>query len=81
MGDGAGVALARPESPRPTNVPSSVGPLVHSCPWICSETSCVATFGEGGTDLLNSDGGMAFVKLICKQSPTFARSTIGRGRL
>src|SRR5689334_11521117 len=48
---------------------------------MCSETSCVATFGEFGVELLKSAAVMAFVKFTCKQSPTFARSTIGRGRL
>lgn len=48
---------------------------------MCNETSCVATFGEFGVEALKSAGSIAFVKFTCRQSPTFARRTRGRGRL
>jgi len=48
---------------------------------MCSETSVVPTAGEFGVEFANADGGIAFVKLIRRQSPTLARRTIGRGLL
>src|SRR5689334_2338330 len=53
---------------------------------MCSEISCVPTFGEVGVlepggNSANAPGGIALVKFTCKQSPTLARSTSGRGRL
>src|SRR5687767_10838367 len=53
---------------------------------MCSEISFVPTAAEigwlePGGNSLNPSAGIAFVKVICRQSPTLARSTIGRGRL
>src|ERR1043165_9914000 len=78
MGDAGGVAKL--VEFLPTNDPSSAGPVAHSCPWMCSETSVVATAGDCGVNCANFAAGIAFWKLICKQSPTFARNAIGRGR-
>src|SRR5687768_12455151 len=46
-----------------------------------SETSCVVTGGFCGVEAWKAEGGIAFVNVTCRQSPTFARNTIGRGRL
>src|SRR5690349_22725655 len=48
---------------------------------MCNETSVVAIPGDSGVELLKFDAGIAFWKVISRQSPTFARSAIGRGRL
>src|SRR5437660_1124109 len=79
---GTGEALAKLELFLPTNDPSSLVPVTHSRPCTWSETSdvvLVAVAGEGGEAKLL--GGILFSNLIVKQSPTFARNTIGRGLL
>src|SRR5215471_136200 len=73
---GTGVALARLELFLPTNEPSSPGPVTHSIPSTCNETSDVVLLG-----VLKFTCGIEFSKLTVRQSPTFALNTIGRGLL
>src|ERR1700687_3914982 len=77
-----GEALARLELFLPTNDPSSPVPVTHCRPCTCSETSevvLVAVAGRGGAAKLLF--GIEFSNAIVRQSPTFARNTIGRGLL